>query len=95
MSKARASVTKTEIVSWFNQLKEHLEEENCVDILDDPNRIFNLDETGVCVCPKSGKVLGLKGAKNFYEIATGDEKLCISVLCTFSASGKSIEPLIV
>ncbi|CAG5079647.1 Protein of unknown function [Cotesia congregata] len=38
-----------------------------------PERIINLDELGMSLCPKTGKVLGPKGEKNLYRIATGME----------------------
>ncbi|KAK9680733.1 Tc5 transposase DNA-binding domain [Popillia japonica] len=72
-----------------------LEDENCADILDEPSRIFNADETGLQTCPKSGKLLDPKNYRNFYEIASGPEKECVTVLCTFSAIGESVPPMIV
>ncbi|XP_046674889.1 uncharacterized protein LOC124363674 [Homalodisca vitripennis] len=95
ISKARASVTEPQIREWFSELKNYLKDVNAEDILNDPTRIFNLDETGMCTCPKSGKVLGPKSYKNFYEISPGPEKECITVLCTFSAAGKVVQPMIV
>jgi len=56
-------------------------------VLDDPSRIFNCDETGLQTCPKSGRVLGPKDIKDFYEFAQGHEKECVTVLCTYSANG--------
>jgi len=49
-------------------------------VLDDPTRIFNCDETGLQTCPKSGRVLGPKDIKDFYEIAQGHEKECVTVV---------------
>lgn len=95
VSKARSQVTESKIRDWFRELLEYLKEENAEDILDCPERIFNLDETGVCTCPKSGKLLGPKGYRNFYEIAPGPEKQCITVLCNFNAAGEALEPMIV
>lgn len=95
ISKSRASVTEAAIRGWFQELHNYLQTENCTDILNDPTRIFNSDETGLQTCPKSGKVLGPKNYRNFYEIASGPEKECITVLCTFSATGATIPPMIV
>lgn len=72
-----------------------MHEENAKDIFQDPERVYNLDETGVSVCPKSGKLLGPKKYRNFYEIAAGPEKEHITVHFTFSAAGDSIDPMIV
>ena len=75
VSKARAAITETEIRKWFNLLRENLREINALDILEDPDRIFNSDETAIRLCPASGKVLGEKAWKNIYEIAPGPEKV--------------------
>lgn len=88
ISKARAAVTEEGIRDWFGELREYLKEENCEDILNDGSRIFNCDETGVHTCPETGKVLGPKVYRNFYEIAGGKEKECITNLCNFSADGR-------
>jgi predicted rRNA methylase YqxC with S4 and FtsJ domains len=44
------------------------------EVLDDPSRIFNGDETGFQICPSTGSVLAQKGAKNVYSIDTGSSK---------------------
>lgn len=95
LSKARASVTEEDIRKWFVDLKQYLTEEGAHDILENPSRIFNMDETGMSLCPKIGKILGEKGEKNQYILASGQEKQCMSVLCTVSADGESVDPLII
>lgn len=95
ISKARASVTEKSLREWFAELETFLTENNTSDVLIRPGSIFNADETGVQTCPKSGVLLGPKGEKNFYEITTGTPKECISVLCTFSADGNAVPPMIV
>lgn len=66
-----------------------------VEILDDPDRILNGDETGVGLCPKSGKVLAPKGYKNLYVIKKCNEKENITFLVVFTASGKVCPTLVV
>lgn len=56
-------------------------------MLDEPDRIFNGDETGFSLCPKTGKVLAPRGYKNFYEIKNNKEKEMINVYMSFNASG--------
>jgi len=46
-------------------------------------------------CPKSGRVLGPRHIKDFYEIAHGQEKECITVLCIYSADGTVPPPMVV
>lgn len=95
ISKARAAVTEQSIRDWFSQLQEYLREEDALDILEDPSRIFNADETGVQTCPKTGVVLGPKSYRNFYEISSGKEKEAITVLCNFAANGAQLPPMII
>lgn len=61
LSKSRAIVTKEGIKKWFDELADYLTKNNSSDILNDPNRIFNGDESGFMMCPKTGKVLAPKG----------------------------------
>lgn len=95
ISKARALVSKGSIKYWFNHLREYFADNNCLDIFDDPRRIFNCDETGCQTCPDTGKVLGPKKFKNLYEIKQGSEKESINVLCTYSANGTALPPMVV
>ena len=41
-------------------LDTYLKETNNKDVLDDAVRIYNSDETGFCLTPKSGKVIAMK-----------------------------------
>lgn len=75
-------------------MKKYLEV-GSLDILNDGIRILNCDETGLQLCPKSGKVLGPRTMSNFYEIARSAEKENITVLCTYSVDGKSLPPMII
>ena len=95
LSKTKASVTEKNLRAWFKSLKDYLVEENALDILNEPSRIYNPDETGVQQCPKTGKLLSAKKEKNVYYISPGKEKECITVLCTYSTDGKEISPMIV
>lgn len=97
ISKSRASVTESAIRQWFLELTEYLETENMLEMMADPSRIYNADETGMRTCMKSGLVLGpaKKNFQNLYEIAGGNEKESITVLCNYSADGSIAPPMIV
>lgn len=73
MTSASGNVSEENIKKWFNDIHA-FSDEKLVDILNDPERIFNGDETGFSLCLKSKSVLGPRGAKDIYEIAKGDEK---------------------
>lgn len=95
ISKGRAAVTEEGIRKWFAELMKHLEEINASDILTDPDRIFNGDETSFYICPKTGKVIAPRGYKNVYKIVKGNEKETVTVLIFISASGKILPPCVV
>jgi len=96
ISKSRASVTETAISQWFSELKKFIDDKNIMDMMTDPNRIYNADETGMRTCMKSGLVLGPRSSfKNLYEIASGNEKESITVLCNYSVAGVAVPPMIV
>lgn len=91
---SRSRVTEAAIRKWHSDLHDYLMNENVVDILQDPDRILNSDESGFQTNPASGVVLGPKGFKNFYNV--GDKsKENHTVLGTFTASGKIMPPLII
>ncbi|KAJ8940863.1 hypothetical protein NQ314_010550 [Rhamnusium bicolor] len=74
INKARATVTQEHIRSWLRELKSYLLEIHAADLLEDPSRIFNGDESGFSLCPKTGKVPGPKGFRNLYDGKHGNEK---------------------
>lgn len=95
IDKSRAKLTEEFIKSWFRELENFLNSIDATDVLEDPTRIFNADESGFSLYPKTGKVLGPKGFKNLLEVKRGNEKENLTVLITFSADGKLCPPCIV
>lgn len=95
INNARATVIEANTRNWFEELEGFLTETNCADILKDPSRIFNADESSFQTCPKTGKVLGPISFDNFYEIKSGNEKEAITVMANFSADGKTVCPMVV
>ena len=86
---ARAVACSEEVLlKWYVASKQFLEVNN----LADPARIWNADETSCPLCPKSGKVLALSGAKNVYQV-TADTKEQVITLCATSAAGIAIPPM--
>lgn len=52
----RASVSEKNLRGWYDEVRQSLTKLGNVDILDDPERIFNMDESGFYISPKPGKV---------------------------------------
>ncbi|XP_039278790.1 uncharacterized protein LOC120350267 [Nilaparvata lugens] len=95
LTKGRALITEELIRKWFRELEEYLDEIGQKDILKEPDRILNGDETSFSMCPKTGKVIAPKGWRNLYDIKMGNEKETVTVLLVFTASGRTLVPMIV
>ena len=67
----------------------------CFDIFEDSNRVFNLDETNIQLCPSTGKVVSIRGTKNVYEVAPGPCKSNLTSVGAFNASGAIVAPAII
>ena len=61
---ASSCVSEENIRKWFDEVQEYVRENNLEEVMDDPSRIFNGDETGFQICPSTGHVLAENGAKN-------------------------------
>lgn len=90
----RAAVSETDLRNWFHEIKVYLKDESYFDILQDPDRVFNADEAAFMLCPKSEKVLGIRGQKNVYEVTGNNDKESITVLVNANASGK-VAPIMI
>lgn len=95
VTSASATVSENDIRCWFGQIETYFKEKNITDLLEDPTRIFNGDESGFLLCPKGGTVLAPKGAKNVYETDRGRAKESVTVMFSFSANGLIVPPTIV
>ena len=95
VSKARVGVTEENIRAWFSSLEAYTKDANLEEMLGDSSRIFNCDETCVQLCPSTGKVIGIAGWKNIYEVAPGPEKSNLTFLGTFGANGAVVTPMII
>ena len=95
VSKARVGVTEANIREWFANLITEMEQIDALDIFDDPNRVFNCEESNIQLCPKTGTVIGIKRWKNVYELAPGPDKSTLTFLGTFSANGDIVCPAVV
>lgn len=63
--------------------------------MQDPTRLFNGDETGFSLCPKTKSILAPKGAKDIYEVAVGNAKENLTVMFTFYAAGYMCHPMVI
>lgn len=92
---ASARVSEADIRKWFVDILDWFDKEGMKDILLDPSRVFNGDETSFYLHPKTRTVLAEKGSRNVYEVEQADGKQNITVMFSFSADGQTVEPLVI
>ena len=78
------------IERYFDLLEDTLKQNG---IYNKPNCIFNCDETGLPLCPKSLKVATFKGANSF--VITGESKSQITILGCSNAAGFVLPPFVI
>lgn len=95
VTSASANVSGKDIEMWFKQIENYLQEHEYFDILQDPTRVYNSDETNFQLCPKTKNVIAPRGTRNVYEVDRGQAKSTLTVLFTFSASGETTPPMVI
>ncbi|KAF6217308.1 hypothetical protein GE061_001662 [Apolygus lucorum] len=95
LTTSRARVTKEQVQTWFQEIEKYLAARNIFEILKNPARVFNGDETGFFLSPKGQRVLAERGSKSVYMTANADEKECLTVLITANAAGEQAPPMVV
>lgn len=93
LGKERALVSRQNLSIWFNEMKIFLDQEDS-SLLLSPERLYNADETGFSLCPKSKKIIATKGTKHIYSVGS-NTKQNITVMACCSATGHYLPPLII
>lgn len=86
LSNGQASVTESDIRTHLEKIETRLRNEGASDVLDDPSRIFNTDESGVALNPSGRRVLAARGTRQVGSRG-GSDKENVTVLVTGSAAG--------
>lgn len=95
VTKASSAVSENDIRNWFSNIEKYLKEKQFFDILNDPTRVYNGDETCFLLCPKEEKVIAPRGSRNVYQVDQGLAKANLTVMFTFAASGAVTPPMII
>lgn len=80
--------TPSAINKWYADYEQFLLTN---DLIDKPNQIWNCDESGFSLCPKSRKVLAPRGAKTVYY--SSSSKGQITTLACINAAGGTVPPM--
>lgn len=95
ISKSRAKVTESNLRNWFENVRKFCETSDCTDALNDPKRIYNLDETAFFLAPTPDKVMAKKGSRTVYNITKNSDRQCTTVLMGGNASGQLAPSMVV
>ncbi|XP_063219543.1 uncharacterized protein LOC134529419 isoform X1 [Bacillus rossius redtenbacheri] len=90
VNRARGAVTEEKIRAWFREVYTSLKDYS--DVLEDPNRVFNMDETCFCLVSKGLLILGPRG-QQIYDESSNSDKENITTLFAVNANGKFAPPL--
>lgn len=97
LTKSRASVTEESLKGWFREVEECVTKNSCADVLKDPKRIFNMDESAFFLSPGAGEVLVRRNTRLDYCFASNRDRdrECMTVLLGGNASGDRVPPMVI
>lgn len=93
ISNASAKVSKEELCTWHNYISRYFDAKGYGEILLDPSRLFNADESGFEYNPKQASVIASKQGA-VHTIHYGAAKVSQTVLITCCADGTFMKPFI-
>lgn len=95
LTKSRAAVTEIKLKAWHAEVRKYCEDNDLLEVLNDPTRVFNVDEKGFIMTPKNEVVLARRGQKAVYNRSENDEKECVTALLGGNAAGMQTPPMLV
>ncbi|KAK8407554.1 hypothetical protein O3P69_002245, partial [Scylla paramamosain] len=93
LGRERAIVTKDALGEWFQQMKHYLDTIDPT-LLTSPDRIFNADESGFNICPKTKRIISMTGAKHVYSVTSGTRQQVTMLACS-SAMGHFLRDIFI
>ncbi|XP_021695266.1 uncharacterized protein LOC110680248 [Aedes aegypti] len=95
LSKAGAVVTEQQIRHWFLEVEETLQEDGIdLSIFDEPERIYNFDESGFKLVPQDFNAICGPNVENSYFVHNNSSKDNYTVLFGSNAEGTLTPPMI-
>lgn len=93
LSMARAKGLKREEVKKFFDLLTKILKNN--DLWDKPERLYNMDETGIQLNNKAGKVVAEKGKRNINSVTSAEKGETLTVVACCNAVGNYLPPVVI
>lgn len=84
LSGASANVSENDLRNWWSGINQYMDNNNFLDIINDPTRVANCDESMFEFNPKPTKVIVEKTSKNSYFSQISGNKTGCTVLHTVS-----------
>ena len=81
---------RPQVSRFFDLLKESLNFDKFT-----PDKIFNIDETGMSTVQKMSRVIAQKGIKQVGKISSAEKGKTVTVICAMNAIGAFIPPLFI
>ena len=85
------AISRENLNSYYELLKDTLDEH---DFLSHPERIYNMDETGIPIEPRPPKIVARKGKKKIRYRTTGNKSQTTVIGCA-SATGHALPPFVI
>lgn len=92
VNKARGLVSEMSLRNWFKEVHDLLEDEDYLEVLEDPQRIFNMDESAFFLAPQGNMIIGPRGTTVYNECSNNDKEN-ITTLFAVNAAGDFAPPL--
>ena len=84
------SFSKNNVGKFFTNLRSVMERYNFP-----PNKIYNIDETGLMTVHKLPKVIATKGEKQVGQVTSSERGTLVTTVGTINAVGNTISPLLI
>ena len=88
-----AGFNKVKVERFYDELQSLIFDNDCKQLIPGVN-IFNVDESGLTICHKPGKVIAEKG-KSVGGLTSAEKGKTVTVVCCVSASGVYVPPMMV
>lgn len=95
LTSSRSAVTEKNIRAWFEEVEQYMRENQIFEVLNEPTRVFNCDETAFFLNPSNNRVLAKKGQKTVHSTVGSDEKECLTTLLMANAAGDVCPAMVV
>jgi hypothetical protein len=83
-------MNREEVAGYYALLEKTLTD---LQLMDEPNRIFNMDESGVQLNNEPQRVVAMKGSKNVHTVTSGERGETVTVIACCNAEGSFIPPM--